>query len=890
MKLNSVLVLLIGITALLMIFQSHYLPAGPVDKPVLFVSRNIPCCGSVYMTGANALPGIGGFSKYQVAAPAYLCLLNPDKNIDTLLDGSKPMQNTFQLIDICCPSLSWDAKKIVFAGLPDGNYVLGNNNYLPNEHNAWRIYSIDIDGKNLQQITFSGPDPDFSQFSPLARGVLKGFDDTHPVWLPDGRICFSSTRFPGIGMYNVVRTSNLFVVNADGTDLHRITSEKNGADKPTVDPVTGKIVFARWWRNFYWPYDPLTQLASTRYPGGWIFKDGMTSNLDSVIDGETFMFNNNAFLLSEINPDGTEMKLFSAHYRDVSSNSTYGGSFDADGNFIGNWFPIEHISESSGFGGIKKYFRGTAQKPIGLAGITSYGNLDYYIKNPASYGIFNGEYAAEPSVTSSGEILFSKAPDPDQDYGIWMMDPNGNNEILIYDHPGTTELNAQLVEPKKLPPILVDKINQRPGPLPPSGIQNLRAEGTFEFDCRNIFYNGPVDDGILAAPSVGELTSVRFFAAPMQDKQFGSVEALDFPYLYNEIEIDPFNRVYEINAPANMPLFEQARSAHALGYKIPRTGGGIKDGAAHVTGFNYGRPGQKVSCVGCHAGHSRIHVPTDPIELFFTNLAPGARIKASSSMNNPGYLIDKKNYTASQHWFTPEGVSPTGQWLELKWLVPLYTKEIVLHNIPDTNRLRVRHCKVYLYEDPDFQKEIYSFDVQTSVSNKGSRLIPDSLLIIQSMRIEFLEVSGGIYHWNAASLGEIEVIASNVDPKKFKEICDCRGLAYGEHRIDSCGQCLKPDDPKWNDCLTQVEHGTKNELFTIYPQPASDKIIVETGPEVRLKNCGLRIYDLSGNLLFSKKISDSKTSLTLDHLSLGIYLLECYSDRKQQFQKLIKIE
>lgn len=69
------------------------------------------------MSAANALPGIGGFSKYQVAAPAFLCILNPDNSIDTLIDGSRPESNPFQLIDISSPCLSWDAKKIVFAGL-----------------------------------------------------------------------------------------------------------------------------------------------------------------------------------------------------------------------------------------------------------------------------------------------------------------------------------------------------------------------------------------------------------------------------------------------------------------------------------------------------------------------------------------------------------------------------------------------------------------------------------------------------------------------------------------------------------------------------------------------------------------------------------------------------
>jgi hypothetical protein len=62
--------------------------------------------------------------------------------------------------------LNWEANKIVFAGLREGNYVLGNNNNIPREHNAWRIYVVDADGSNLKQITFEDPILDLNQFNP----------------------------------------------------------------------------------------------------------------------------------------------------------------------------------------------------------------------------------------------------------------------------------------------------------------------------------------------------------------------------------------------------------------------------------------------------------------------------------------------------------------------------------------------------------------------------------------------------------------------------------------------------------------------------------------------------------------------------------------------------
>lgn len=886
--LKSALYLCISIASFF-IFQNNLLTSIPDQKPILFLSRQIPCCGSVYMQAANALPGVGGFSKFQVAAPGFLCILNPDHSIDTLINGSKPSALTLQLIDVSAPSLSWDATQIVFAGLKNGTYDLGNQNMTKQEHNAWRIYKINVDGSNLMQLSFDEAPLDLSQFSPLARNVLKGFDDTDPVWLPDGRICFSSTRYPDIGMYNVTRTSNLYVMNDDGSDLHRITSEKNGADRPVIDPVSGKIVFSRWWRNFYWPYDPMETEQHPVYTNGWLHKDGLTSNLDDVIDGQTYMFNNNSFFLTEINPDGSGLALFSSHYRELSSNSVYGGSFTSEGDFIGNWFPIEHVTESSGFGGIKKYFRGSKSKPKPLAGTTSYGNLDYYLKNPTSYGIFRGEYAAEPSVTNDGRILFSKTADPYQDYGIWIMNGDGSGQQLVFDHPGTTELHAQFIEARITPPVRVDKHNQKTSTLSPKGINELYQDGSFIFDCRNIFFNSPIDDGIIAAPAVGNLETVRFFANPLLGDQYGSLEMLNYPILYNEIQVDEFSRVLEKRAPANLPLFEQARSSVQSGYKIPRTGGGVMDGAAHVAGFNYGKPNQKVSCVGCHVGHSMIPVPEDPEKLFFTNVAPGARIKASSSMNPAGYVIDKKNYTATNHWFTPEGVDPKGQWLKLHWLVPVYAKKLVLHNIPDSNRASIKSCKILVYEDSSFQQKIKEFISSSSISPNGTEFIFDSITKMQALKIEFDEVTGGIYHWNAATIGEVELIASPVDPKRFKEICDCKGIAYGGHVIDSCHQCLLPEDPKFNDCLTKTQDQSPSNELTFYPNPVADILQIDmNSTEYKMSN--ISIYTLDAKKIQTDySISNRSVTVNTSQLNSGIYILRLSSGSKYRIFRFVKL-
>lgn len=884
MKGLVILLVMAAGTASYLAFQSP--PA--LSYPVLFVSRQIPCCGSVYMADARALPGVGGYSKYQVAAPGFLCIWYPDGTLDTLVNGADPRPESLHLIDVSAPCLSWDATKVVFAGLPDGDYVEGNGNQIPKEHNAWRLYVIGIDGSGLKQVTgIPGKDtfPDLGQFHPLAVQGLTGYDDTDPAWLPDGRIVFSSTRFPGIAMYNVTRTSNLFVVGEDGTGLTRITSEKNGADRPVVDPFTGKIVFARWWRNFYWPYDGMESVASTQYPEGWIYHDGLTSDLNSVIDGEQYMFNNNAFALTEIRPDGSALRLFSTHFRETSTNSCYGGAFDPDGHFVGNWFPIEHSTESSGFGGVKRYFRGPAGQPEGLAGVTDYGNLDYYVSDPPSYGILKGEYAAEPFVMDDGRILFSKAQTPEQDYGIFIMNADGSDVESIFDVPGMTELRAQLVKPRPVPPVLPETFSQVPGLLPPKGVDDLKQEGTFSFDCRNIFFNAPVDVPVISAPAVGDVASVRFFAGPLRDQQYGSVEALDFPILYSELTVDDFGRVLESDAPAHVPLFEQARSSPQDGYLIPRTGGGIMDGAGQVMGFNYGRPGEKVTCVGCHHGHSMIPVPELAEDLLFTNLAPGALISASSAMNAPGWAIDRKNITAKgKHWFSAENADPNAQWLQLHWRVPVWARKVVLHGIPEGFDVDILQCRLRLFSDSSFTQEVFQEVVTGGLSDQGTEVILPGILKIRSMRLEFMECVGGIYHWDCAAIGDIEVIASQVDPVRFGEISDCKGVAYGPHQLDSCGQCLLPDDPAFNDCMTFVEEGFTSGGWWLTPNPATGTTWLHTPKSVPYT---YRIFSLDGRKWADGQTQGSTTTLSVAGWPPGVYWVMVEDDAKTKILRLV---
>lgn len=872
-----------------------------ISDPVLFVSRNLSQPGTVYYANSSALVGVGGFSRFQVAAPGYLCILQPNGVVDTLIDGSKPSAQSLNLIDVSAPSLSYDATKIVFAGLPNGTYSTLPNTQAGNP-NKWRIYMINTDGTNLQQLTglsnipFNHQNLNTSQF--LYPWTMQGYDDTDPVFLPDGRICFSSTRYPTFGMYNAVRGTNLFVVNADGTNLHRITTERNGAERPVIDPLTGKIVFSRWWRNFYFPYDGMQTTPHPYVTGGFLTKNGFVSTVDSVPNGEGMMFNNNMFLLTSVNPDGTGLKLWSTYNRDLIDNHTYGGSFDPNGNFVGNWFPIEHQTESSGMGGIRRHYRGAHQKSQHVYGVSDYGNLDYVFYDSTgnfqhSFGVFKGEYAAEPFVMEDGRILVSIAPNPMQDYGIYVMNADGSNKQLLIDNVGKTDLRAQLVKPKALPPIIVDVVTQRPSLLPPKAGKALDKDGTFDFDCLNIYYNEAVDVPIISAPGVGKISSVRFFAGHLRNEQSGSVEAIEHPIQYGTVNVDAYGRVHKPNAPANLPLFEQGRSSQAQGYIIPRTGGGIMNGVAQVTGFNYGRPGEQVKCVGCHAGHSMIEVPHTPDELFFTNLAPGANVVTSNTdaWANNGYLIDRKQMSAKpgEIWFTQQG-RQHDEWIKLKFEQSIWIKKLVLYDLPNhLGSVQVNKVLVKLYSDKNCMNLIETKLMNAPLSENGTPLYFNNIKA-QSIKLRIMNASGSVF-WPTISLGEIEVIASHVDPQLFGALVDCNGKLYGHAIKDNCDSCKVPNDPSFNSCKSGITTLAAGLEFTIQPNPATEVLLLNF-TKSSSSNVTMTIYDAKGNQIYTNENNlsiQSKLSLDISEFTSGVYFIEVTSDGFKKVGRFCKM-
>lgn len=735
---------------------------GPIlPNPIVFVSRQIPPNGTIYWSVPKDLPGVGPHSRFRPAAPGKLMVREIDGSLRTLIDGASPTKQSLFLIDVNAPDVSYDGTKILFSGLPQGNYSPDPDGSC----GAWRIYAIDVDGTHLRQITTSNqtftqqelrdhfpPDPS-GYYQAADRFFFEGYDDTDPCWLPDGRICFSSTRYYSFAQYSGVRTSNLFIVNSDGSDLHRITTERNGADRPVVDPKTGKIVYSRWWRNHRFPIDDLSTVPDPN--GGYIRKDGLSADRNNQTGGPDYLFKN-AWHAASINPDGTELAMFSDFFRSDDDNHMYGGSFAANGDLVASYFPMNNMTEAAGFGGIRRFIRGFG-KYASILGITFPTGNYVHPSNPTSYGVFVGDYAADPHVLADGRLLVSWAPSVDQDYGLYVCAPDGGNRTLVLDLPGTTELRAKEIVARPVPPIIADIIPERAPTLPPMTEQEAYAQGVFLFNDFNVYFNAPVDSDIVSAPAVGSAKSIRFFM-DQQRSSPGSFPNLDWPTLLQEVPIGADGSL-NTEVPADVPLFEQIRSESDA--TVPFTGGPYRDGAAHVAGLNFGRPDAIVNCVGCHTGHSMIPVPSQPNDILYTNLAPGATVSVSSTRDpsTNGGLIDRKVLKGEiwRYWNSAPG-QQTGQWVRLDFQVPIRVKYVRLYNprFGDVanSSIQVNRATVQLLQDGNvvFQRRVGPLSVRGTVALF-------KYIRCNGVRVNLDSVTGTFYGSHLAALAEVEVVA-----------------------------------------------------------------------------------------------------------------------------------
>ncbi|HUT37195.1 MAG TPA: NPCBM/NEW2 domain-containing protein [Planctomycetota bacterium] len=122
------------------------------------------------------------------------------------------------------PDLSYDGTTILFPWT-EGE----NTRYKWTPKSTYHIFKVNADGTGLRQLTDGA------------------WNDLHPCWLPNGRICFMSERRGGYGRCHgrPVPTYTLHTMNADGSDITCISYHETNEWHPSVNH-DGMIVYTRW--------------------------------------------------------------------------------------------------------------------------------------------------------------------------------------------------------------------------------------------------------------------------------------------------------------------------------------------------------------------------------------------------------------------------------------------------------------------------------------------------------------------------------------------------------------------------------------------------------------------------------------------------------------------
>lgn len=790
------------------------------EYPIVFVSRNMVGNGSILFPQATLIPGMGPYSRFSVTG-GKLVILQTNGDLFTLIDSTKSFGG-IRLVDMQQPSVSYDGNKIIFAGVESRD-------------SAWRIYEIRIDGTNFKKITSTNR---IVNLSPLGAAASKfeRYDDIDPVYLPDGRIIFASTRYPTLSFSGFPAT-NLFITDTLSAYPKRVTSERNGAEKPTVDPVGGTVLYSRWWQNIDRPSD-LTETGVTR-----------SNNFAITTDF------GNVWQIASCVTDADELKFFAGDPQTRLTLHNYRGRATTTGMLLSVFTPDRALTTTSGSPGIRITKNGLSnyKSLVGVDTLTP-----PYSLAPLSSNIYEGPYATDPVELTSNKVIFSYAISPvNSDYALYTYDLSSNAISPLYDIQGKLDLNPEIVRPRTLPPLRIglDDFDTSSAP-PTTDPETFYKGGLFRFDCLNVYANAPVDVPIDDAPVIHKRAKFQFFLNFQREDPNG----LDQPILFREIFVDFDGKIAQGDMPANVPMFEQMTDSNGKVLVNP------KGDIAHVMGLNFGANGSGTKCVGCHAGHTQINVATSISEGGFTNLSTSAVVTASSIYNNDQSfsgqkVVDRKakNPSLSVNWVSSGG---DGEYVDLQWPIPIESRRIKLYNIKEnfetSTDVKINDCEIYFYHKGRQVKHIRSTGPLTE---DGMLLNLSNLVIMDRMKVIVKSYTGKIMGKNVAGIAEIEVNAK---------------VSFDEPIIE-------PESP------------TTYYLNQNYPNPfnPSTKIIFSLQ---RPEYARLEVFDLSGRLvalLVSGDITEGEHIVEFranPEFSSGVYFYKLTTQSFTQTKKMVLLK
>jgi hypothetical protein len=684
----------LGLVAFVAAAAPSTVPRARGVPAIVFVSRQPATDGQV--------PGLGPSGR-ALATGGRLLVRERDGEIRPLLPEGR-------FFDVADPCVGWDGKRVLFAATESRD-------------GAWRIWVVDNDGRGLAAVTRDDRQVDLAA-ARLDAARFARYDDFDPIWLPDDRVLFASTRFPQRAQGGDVAASNLFVtrLGVEAPPL-RITAERNGGEEPSFDRRNGRVLYARWWFNRYLPTDaaPASGLPA-----------GVTLDRATAVPADTI----DLWAAGSILTDGDGVRLGAGDPRLRPHMRAHQPIALKGGDVIGVWADPGSLVPAPVRLGLYRFAGG-----VGAATA---------LTGPGT--IFAGA-ACSPAELPDGRILFAGDTGAG-DFGIYVMEADGSRLAQVVDMAGTLELDATPLVARPRPAPVHEEFTDQSAPgLPHTEPAQVADQSyTFRFDCLNLFAQGDVDAPIPSAPPAQQGLRMRFYAALARPETQGG----DSLVLLREVPVEATGAVHVDDIIADTPVFEQLVDAGGRVLRSAR-------GPTHVAGFNFARMGAGTKCVGCHTGHSVLPVPTNNWRATWFNAAPSAEVWTSSqSAGLPAQLVDRRaRGTPGEVGWVAAGL--LGERVRLSWQLPIEVRAVVLYALQSEpsagTQLRVRETELVFLHDGRVVKRLTE---RRTLSPNGTRVECEPVRV-DAIEIVPTRASGSVGRRPAVALAEIETIARLIE-------------------------------------------------------------------------------------------------------------------------------
>ncbi len=309
----------------------------------------------------------------------------------------------------------------------------------------------------------------------------------------------------------------------------------------------------------------------------------------------------------------------------------------------------------------------------------------------------------------------------------------------------------------------------------------------------------------------------------------------------------------------------------------------------------------------------------DYAEYFFEN-DPGYGNGFSIPISTPAseltlqFAADIHDLTQGMHYIFFRAKDDAGQWGPVGWRVFFHVK------LPSTEDLSILQVEYFIDNDPGFGNAV-SIAVETPGNNLTLEFTRDIQDLDQGMHYIYFRAKDNAGRWGQVARGvffhmklpsssepsiqQVEYFFDN-DPgygmgtqvslssTESEQTIDFNaslgGLADGNHVLYVRA---RNEQFRWGQIFAQgftynstgTDQGEVKFLYKIYPNPASEQLIIEITDQT-LQSVPIRISDMSGAVVYETLCDEHPCKITPE-LSAGIYLISIKIDERYITQRII---